>query len=918
MRALPSGTVTFLFTDIEGSTPLALEHPEELPDILSRHYAILREAIETNDGQVFRIVGDSVAAAFPRAPAAVAAAARAQLALQQQDWAVGPVRCGWVLPREPRSRESSRTCPVGYSGYAVLALAQRVMSAAHGGQILVSQSTAALVRDELPSGASLLDLGSHRLKGFAQPEQLWQLVGPGLRREFPPVEGSEATPTNLPHPVTSFVGREQDMVEARQLLAKTRILTLCGPVGTGKTRLCIELAAGVLDSYPVECGLSSWPPSQTLPWSQAPLPWQSVFARSKVGRWSVLSWTTWVTGRALVIFDNCEHLLAACAELADALVRACAEVSVLCTSREILGTAGETVWQVSSLPFPDGEKPMEDLSGYPAVRLFVERSRARSPGFQLTEANATAVTRICSKLDGIPLALELAAARVGQLGVEQIAARLDDRFRLLNVGSRTALPRQQTLQALFEWSYALLTPAERVLFRRLFVFAGGFTAEAAQAVCSSEVLGPDEVGDLLGRLVDKSMVNTLETGAGLRYAMLDTIRQFAAAKGAEDPETSGLPLRHARYYARLAEAAGPKLAGAERARWLEVLEAERGNTRLAMTHFAGSGSSEGPGMAAALWRFWLARGHWTEGRELLGQILDRCPGESSARAEALLGAGSLAFNQRDYASASALLSESLSLSERLRDAGIRAWAQYYLGWMANDRGEPEEALTLLNESLGTFRSTNDRQGIAYALVMIGLVRFFQGDAAAAHPPAEEGLAISREIRDPAGYAWSLFLRACLFSLEGRMQEVAESIEQSIALWRTLSDRRNLGYALQIRGLVSMTGGDAGAAEAAQKESIQIFAELGDAFGMVMGLGGLAAIAMETRREESAFWIVGAITSFREKTGIAFPALLGSMLARVEAARSASGERAERAFRQGHDRSLEEAVAVALRPAARSP
>jgi predicted ATPase/class 3 adenylate cyclase len=574
--------LTFLFTDIENSTRLAQEHPDVLPAVLSRHHSILREAIETNGGHLYRIAGDGTCSAFDMALSALKASVQAQLCLQQQDWAAGPIRVRMGITTGAAQPGTIEDLSGGYSGYSTQALAQRVMSAAYGGQILVSQSTADLLRPELPSGVSLREMGLQRLKGFPNPEPLWQIVAPGLPHEFPPLQTLAAIPDNLPLQVTSFVGREQEIAEIAQLLATTRLMTLCGPGGTGKTRLSLEVAKVLLDSHRdgvwfVE--LASLSDPSLVPVAAA----GALGLREEQGRALTKTILDYLHGRQLlVILDNCEHLIAACAQFADTVIRSCRESRVICTSREALGISGELVWQVASLQVPNTMTPFGDLEQYSAIRLFLERARSQSPTFSLSEANSTAVVQICRKLDGIPLAIELAAARVRQIGVEEIAARLDDCFRLLSVGSRTALPRQQTLHALIEWSYALLTEREKLLFRRLSVFVGGFTVDAAAKVCSGGELPENQVLETLSYLVDKNMVTTAEKGNAIRYGMLDTIHFFAGEKNTDEPDRSSLELGQARYFTQLVEGIEPRLTTADRVTWLEHLELEGDNIRSAM------------------------------------------------------------------------------------------------------------------------------------------------------------------------------------------------------------------------------------------------------------------------------------------------------------------------------------------------
>jgi non-specific serine/threonine protein kinase len=542
----------------------------------------------------------------------------------------------------------------------------------------------------------------------------------------------------------------------------------------------------------------------------------------------------------------------------------------------------------------------------------VDRARYLAPSFQLTADNVTGVKTICHKLDGMPLAIELAAARVKQLGVDQLAGRLDDRFRLLSSGSRTALPRQQTLRALIDWSYALLSDEEKVLLRRVSLFVGGWTLDAAEEVCSGGEIEKDLVLDSMTRLVDKSMVVTFEKGNTTRYRLLETIRQYATEKLAESGDREALAGKHAEYFTRKAEQIESRLMSADEVYWLDHLELEHENVRIALGWCARSHSSVGVRLAGAMWRFWLTRGHWTEGRRWLSQMIDSFPdAESAARAKAILGAGALAFYQRDHDAATRLLDESIALFEKLGDFRNQAWAFFYLGWMANDRGNPEQAIEMLGRGLRLFSTLSDKRGIARTRLMLGLVCFFRGDASAARPHVEASLAISREIRDPLGTAWSLYLISQLLALEGHAEAASRPIEESISILETLGDRRNLAYAIQIRGLAALAIGDTHSADRAEKESMVIFQELGDGFGICYGMSFLTAVMLAEKNAESAFHLAGAVASYRERTGVAFPALVESYLARIESTRRDLGNAADQAFAKGYVMDLDQAIAYAL-------
>jgi class 3 adenylate cyclase len=484
MPDLPTGTVTFLFTDIEGSTRLWEQHPEAMEAALARHDALAATVIQQHDGILVkhRGEGDSLFAVFARAADAVTGAAMLQQVLNAEPWpAETPLRVRMALHTgDAALRERD------YFGAAVNRCA-RLRAVAHGGQLLLSAATQELVRDSLPEGVSFRDLGEHRLRDLARPERVFQLLHPDLPADFPPLTSLNTLPNNLPQQVTSFIGREKEMAAVRRLLDTTRLLTLTGSGGTGKTRLTLQVAAELLEGD----GDGVWL-VELAPLAEPSLVPQAVATalgvREEPGR--PLSQT--LVGflkpkRLLLLLDNCEHLLSACAELAGLLLRSCPGVQILATSREGLNIPGETTYRLPSLSLPDPRQlptSVESLSQYEAVRLFIDRAAAAVPSFAVTHQNAPAVAQLCVRLDGIPLAIELAAARVKALSVEQINGRITDMFRLLTGGSRTALPRQQTLRAAIDWSYDLLSEKEKILLRRLSVFAGGWTLEAAEQVCA--------------------------------------------------------------------------------------------------------------------------------------------------------------------------------------------------------------------------------------------------------------------------------------------------------------------------------------------------------------------------------------------------------------------------------------------------
>jgi predicted ATPase/class 3 adenylate cyclase len=586
-RDPPSGTVTFLFTDVVGSTRLWEDHAAGMHDALARHDEIIRDAIESRGGHVVKTTGDGAHAAFATAHDAIGAAVDAQRQLVHETWGLPEpirVRIG-VHTGYAREREGD------YYGPA-LNRAARLMSIAHGGQIVISAAAEDLARDALPDGVTLADLGEHRLRDLEHAERVFQVLHGDLPREFPPLRGVDTYPTNLPQQLTSFVGRADEISEVCTALGEVRIVTLTGVGGVGKTRLAVQAAAEVLPLYSDGVWLCELGPlsdaagiddlvATTL--SVAQHPGESLRDSIAAGLRD---------REMLLVLDNCEHLIAASARFVDALARACPNLRVLATSREGLGLSGERLMAIRSLAVPDeGERP-EEFAEYEAVRLFVDRATDARRGFIATPENLATIAQISRRLDGIPLAIELAAARVRMMTPADIARRLDERFRLLTGGSRTAVERHQTLRAAVDWSYALLEPSEQVALDRLAVFAGGFTLDAAEAVVVDD--GSDvDVIELLGQLVDKSLVVAEEdTDGATRYRLLETIRQYAAERLDGRGEGDVVRRRHAECYIALIERVEAAIPGPNEDEWVRAADREMANFRAALEWAASVGDAD--------------------------------------------------------------------------------------------------------------------------------------------------------------------------------------------------------------------------------------------------------------------------------------------------------------------------------------
>jgi len=654
-----------LFTDIEGSSRLWEERPEQMAQALARHDRMLCEAVERHHGEVVKTTGDGLLAVFRDPLGAVTASVEMQILLADPATTAGlalRIRCG-IHAGVIEQLEGD------YFGSAVNRTA-RIMSSAHGGQILISQTVADLIRGRLPADIGLRDLGAVRLRDLSSAERLFQVEHERLRRNFPALRSLEAAPNNLPQQMTAFVGRGRQLQEVTDALKRTRLLTLSGIGGLGKTRLSLQVAADVIHQFPDGVWFV-----ELAPVSDERLVVHAIASvlgiQEDSGHSLEDSLVRHVNERnLLLVLDNCEHLVGECARIAKRLLQAGPTLKILASSREHLNVAGETVYAVPPISVPAaGDVSTEALLQCEAVHLFVDRAATVQPTFKLTAANAAAVMEISRRLEGIPLAIELAAARVRALSVSDIAARVHDRFRLLIARDRTVSPRQQTLRATIDWSYDYLSAKEKALFRRLSVFRGGWTLEAIEHVVCDGELDPGGVLDLLFSLVDKSLV--LTPGDDGRYGMLDTVRQYADERLREAGEAAQVGERHANFYVGLAERAQDRLAGADQSRWLQQLDVDREN--LLRAHAECMHRPEfvelGYRLVSAIKLYWFMRGLLTLGHRVTIEAVSR-PGErpqSPDRCKALWVAGQICSYAGRYEEAERHLTESLAIARHHDD-----------------------------------------------------------------------------------------------------------------------------------------------------------------------------------------------------------------------------------------------------------
>jgi non-specific serine/threonine protein kinase len=733
--------------------------------------------------------------------------------------------------------------------------------------------------------------------------------------------------------MTSFIGREREILEIKRLVMhvgangrspQQRLITLTGPGGCGKTRLALEVASELLKEYEdgawlVELAAISNP--ALVPQTIA----ASLGVREKQGQTLMDSLIDHLrTKKLLLVLDNCEHLIPACAQVAERFLRACPDLQILTTSRESLGISGESIWQVPPLWMPTAPKlpPLKILKQYEAVSLFVERALACQPEFVLTRQNAAAVAQVCQQLDGMPLAIELAAARVRALSVQEIATRLGDRFALLTGGSRTAPARHQTLQAAMDWSFSLLAEPERILLRRLSVFAGGFTLEAAESVCADDPTSNGgsrtasmEVLDLLTQLVEKSLV-VAQPSTQTRYRLLETVREYGAAKLEAARELPTFQSRHRDYYLALAERAEPELRGAQQAAWLEQLEKEHGNLRASLEWSLRSKDTEtGLRLAGALVRFWQFRGYLSEARQYLERILSQSSSASaSARAKALNGTGIVMLMQGDYGPAKAYLEEALVLLRAQGDQKGIADVLHNLANVAWDQGDYAKVRALCAESLAIRQEIGDTLGIAASLTGLGNIAYALGDYAEAQVLFEKSLAHVKAIGDPLHIAITLHNLGNVAMKQGDYKRARTFHEESLAIKRELGDKLGIGYTLHSLGEAAFQLREYDAASTYFAESLSIRHALGDKRSVALSLEAFAMLAIAQWQPERAAQLTGAAEALRESIGAPLaPAGRADYDHTVAAAREGLGEKAfASVWAEGRTMTLEQAIEYALK------
>jgi predicted ATPase/class 3 adenylate cyclase len=900
VSALPTGTVTFLFTDIEGSTRLLQQLGARYADVLGGQQRILRAAFAAHGGHEVDTQGDSFFAAFPTAQDAIACAVAAQRALAASPWPDG------VQVRVRVGVHSAAPQLVGnrYVGLDVHRAA-RIAAAGHGGQVLVSAATAELVRHDLPEDVSLRDLGAHRLKDLQQPEHLYQLVVAGLQSEFPALNALDARPHNLPMQATVLLGREHEAATLSALLRRedVRLVTLTGPGGVGKTRLSVQVAAEVLDAFPdgvwnvrlsrlMDPALVVPTIATTLDLKESgAIPLTEVLRRYLQDK------------QLLLVLDNFEQVVAAALSVGE-LLESAPGLKLLVTSRVPLHLHGEREYTLKPLALPDPQHlpPLEQLAQYAAVALFVERAQAAQEEFRITSANAPAVAAICARLDGLPLAIELAAARVKLLPPPALLARLEMQLAILTSGARDLDERQRTMRSTLAWSYDLLAPEEQRLFRRLAVFMGGCTLEAAEAVCSVPARAAAlelDVLDGLSTLVDHNLIQQRaagEEGQGgePRFSMLHVIREFALEQLGASGEAEPLTRAHAEHFLALAEQAELEPAGPEAVVWLGRLEREHNNLRAALRWARERGAAEtGLRLVAALRPFWWVRGHLREGRawvEGLLALLTLPAGTGAAR-----GAASAA-------------GAAMTVPE-----GVRARALYAGGALALFQGDVAAAGLWLEEAVARAQAVGDLRTVAGALIDLGMLAGHQGDLELAVARLEESLALHRQLGERWGTGLALQVLGEVTVRQGDLARAAVASAEALALFRAGDNRADVAITFVNLGWVARKRGEVARAEALGCEALAMFRELGASRHCAYALELLAGTAGAAGQGERAARLLGAAGAVRDMLGAPVPLQDRVDIEQAVAAeREAMGEQAwQAAYSDGRALSLEEASAEAL-------
>lgn len=810
---IPSGKVTFLFTDIEGSTKLAQKDSNAYLESLGKHHEILYEVIDSNNGFVFKIVGDSFCCAFSNSDEAVNAAVNSQIRLNSADWGGSEIKVRMGL----HSGEAE-FINKDYSGYVTLSRSQRIMSVAHGGQILITQEVYDTIKDKPENKLTFKDFGERKMKDILLPEHVYQIVSDNIPSEFPPLKIQDARQNNLPSSLSEFIGRRKEINEIKQLFPKIRLLSLIGAGGTGKTRLAIQLVSEMIDEFDNGVWIIELSPvtdpelvvkeiSSVLNLKEDPgtdlIETLKEFLKEK---------------KILLLFDNSEHLLNKCAQIAETLLSYCSGLKIISTSREPFNSQGETLYRIPPLSIPDkiNNESFDTLSEYESVRFFLERAQSINSNFKLTIDNIYSIAEICKKLDGIPLAIELAAKRVNVLSADKILERLNDRFRLLTGGSANALPRQKTLKALIDWSYDMLSPEEQLILQRLSIFMGGWTLEAAEEICSDDTIDQYEVLDLMTGLHQKSLITFNEDIGNGRYGILESIKYYALEKLGESKEDFQ---RHLDYFSDLTSYSKQRSNKIEQFQWLGLIEPELDNIRSNIQWASENNSKDAVKLVINTFDFWLNKGYLQEGYDTSIKILDLIDTQESKQKADLL---------------------------------------YRIARFCYELGKFDELEKFSGEALSLYREINDKEGIVKGLNTLGLKYYTELDYSNASKINEEALALSDEINSKEDKANSLYNLSFPVVNLGDHERSISLKEEALKISREIKNEHLTARALlSLSVTYSRKTGDIRKAELYSEESLKISRKLNDNYLISVNLVHLADLKLyyENRNYDEAEYIL---------------------------------------------------------------
>jgi len=867
---LPTSTVTFLFTDIENSTPLWEKHPEAMKSALAKHDSLVRSISLLHNGRIIKTTGDGFHVVFATATDAVQAAIHAQQAIQKDSWddVAIKVRMG-IHTGEAELRDGD------YFG-GTLNLAARIMSIGHGGQILISETTLQIAQEHLSAHVSVTDLGEHRLKGLSKVERIFQISTLELQQEFPALKSLTHISNNLPTQLTSFIGRERELDEAQSKLENARLLTLIGPGGTGKTRLSIQLGSQLVPGFKDGVWLVEFAPI-----SDPSLVMQTIASAFDIREVHGTLLKNLVHDylrekHLLLILDNCEHLVEASARVADEILHVAPKVKIIVSSREALGINGETVYRVPSLSSPNQDEVTKEAAlGFESVMLFVERASAANPKFHLTDENASFVAQICSRLDGIPLAIELAASRITVFSPEQIAKRLDDRFKLLTGGSRTALPRQQTLRALIDWSYDLLSEGERALLRRLSVFAGGWTFEAAETICNNV-----DVLEHLPQLVNKSLVTVNDEGGEPRYFLLETIRQYSREKLLESGEGEGTRERHLAYFLEMAETAFPEMLTREKElQWIRKLEIEYDNIRVAVNWGIANNPIATMRLVRSLTYLFIVTSYAMEGHrwgkavleqvKLLGDKGRILTAEEEIHMARLIAAMSIMSLTMGDSQATAM--EAEQATTLLRSLGDKWTLAFALTFHASGKlatGKFNEAIASIDEALSLAEELGDKYILGSVMSAASYVEFFVNrDFAKADTFREKASELLREHGSRWSYGITVAGFGNLLIRQGQFQKAREEFNTAMQTMQEIGSTRDIVNIKSDLAHILRREGNYIEAIPAYQETIKEWQKMGHRSAVAHQLECLAFIAKAMEQPDQAARLLGAAEALRQKIEI---------------------------------------------------